>query len=149
VHFAHGIAQANAQQRLPRILKDVNHLALRAFEIDALAVSQQVIFRTDGDGLGQPAAQLSLQEPHNAAHLLQRESFTAKRADYRDLGDVISGIEPMPALAARHHDPSLVPPLELPWSNSRKPDYLRGCEPLFHDNYEMFKTFLGQMFETL
>src|SRR5262249_49071254 len=35
--LAHSVTQAYAQQGLARILKDVNHLALRVLQVDALA----------------------------------------------------------------------------------------------------------------
>src|SRR5262245_61259754 len=44
-HFAHRITQAYAQQRLARILEDVDHLALRVLQVHALAVCEQVVLR--------------------------------------------------------------------------------------------------------
>src|SRR5215472_6621694 len=65
-HLAHRIAKAHPQQRLARILENVDHLALRVLEIDALAVGKKVIVRAVADGLGQPPSQLSLQKFHDA-----------------------------------------------------------------------------------
>jgi hypothetical protein len=105
--------------------------------------------RPVADGLSQAPAQLPLQELHDAAHLLQREPFAAKRADDGDLGDVFRGIEPAPPFAPGHHDPALIPPLQLPRRNPGQPDHLRRCEHLLHNYKEMFKTFPVKMFATL
>src|SRR5258708_24997595 len=60
VHFAHRVAQADSQQRLARVLENVDQLLLRVFEIHALAVGQQMVVRGAADGLRQTPAKLLL-----------------------------------------------------------------------------------------
>ena len=49
MNFPDSIIEADTEHGLPGILEDVNHLALRVFHVNALAIGQQVIFRTGAD----------------------------------------------------------------------------------------------------
>src|SRR5262249_48361700 len=73
--LAHGVTQAHAQQRLARVLEHVDHLALRVFQVHALAIGQKVVFGAVADRFGQPPPQLLLQELHDAAYPLQSEAL--------------------------------------------------------------------------
>jgi hypothetical protein len=119
------ITQANAQQRLARVLEYVNDLALRIFEINAFSVGQQVIFRASAYRLGQSSAKFFLQKFHDAADPLQGESFAAKSADDRDFREVVKGIHSAPAFTMGLHNAALVPPLKLARRDAREFHYLR------------------------
>jgi hypothetical protein len=84
-----------------------------------------VILRAVAHGFGQPPSQFLLQEFHDAAHLLQRETFAAQRADHRDLGNIIRRVQPAPAFALGNDDAALVPPLQLSRRDAGKPYDLR------------------------
>lgn len=123
--FPHRIAQAKAEHGLAGVVENVDYLALRVFNVNALAIRQQVIFRTAADDGGKPFAELFLEKLHNPAHALKGKALAAQRADHRDFSYIVQRVEPPAAFPLRNDDVAFVPPLKLPRSNSRKPHDLR------------------------
>src|SRR5947209_10431245 len=124
-HLAHGIVQANPQQRLAGVLQNVDYLLLRVFQVDALAVGKQMIIGAIAHSLGQPPPKLLLQEFDDAADALQRHPLAPERTDDGNLSQVFDRIKPVAALPLRDYHLALVPPLQLARSDARQPHHLR------------------------
>src|ERR1051326_4136804 len=99
-HLANRIADADAEHRLTGIFQNVDDLTRRGLEVDRLAVGQEMVFGISAaDCLGQPLAELALQEAHNLANPLERETLAPELADHRDFGEVFHGVQPAMTLA--------------------------------------------------
>src|SRR5579872_780586 len=96
------------------------------------SVGEQVIVGTTADNLGQALADLALEKAHDLAHALQGESLAPQFANDGDFGQMIHRIEaPMPFPRRLDHA-TLVPPLQLSWSDSRQRDHLLRCKAILH-----------------
>src|SRR5579871_192357 len=96
------------------------------------AIGQQVNLGGAADSLGQSLAELTVEEAHDLAHALERESFAPQLTDYGDFREASHRIQAAVALALRLDHAALIPPLELTRGDSGKSDHVPGCEELLH-----------------
>ena len=130
--LANRVAQANGQHGLAGIFQDVHDLLGRGFEIQALAVGQKVVVGCAADGLRQALPELLLQKADDFADSLKREAFVTQLADDCYFREIFEGIKASMAFSYWNHDATLIPPLQLTWSNAGQLDDIAGCELLLH-----------------
>src|SRR6267143_3148301 len=103
-------------------------------------VGEQVVFRSSAHRFRQALAELTLQETHDLAHSLERESALTQFADHCYLGEILHRVQAPPPGARRNHNAALIPPLQLPGCNSCKRHHLAGCELCLHRSDKTSKT---------
>src|SRR4051812_39374 len=86
LHLADGVTQAYGQHRLAGIFQYVHNLLGRGFEIQRMAVAQQVIIGGPAYSFSQTLTELFLQKADHFAHPLQGKPFAPQFADNRDFG---------------------------------------------------------------
>src|SRR4029077_17575168 len=112
-HLPKRVAEANAQNGLLRILQDVDDLPRRGFQVKMGAVGEQMYVGGSSNDFAQAFAELALQETHDLADSLERETFAPEFADDGHFHDVLHGVKATMALAFGLDHAPLVPPLEL------------------------------------
>src|ERR1700733_14819936 len=122
-HLPNRVAEANTQNGLIRILEDVHDLARRSFEIETLAIGEQVNVRAAADDFGQAFAKLALKETHDLADSLQGEAFAAQFTDDGHFSEVLHRVETAMPKPFRLDHAALVPPLKLACSHAGQSDH--------------------------
>src|ERR1700733_1866042 len=143
-HLPHGVAQTDTENRLVRVLENIDNLARRSFEIEAIAVGEQVIFGVAIDDLGQTFAEFAVEKTHDLADALQREPLAAEFADHSNFGQAIERVEAAMTFTLRLDHTTLVPPLQLPGRDAGERDDIPRCEAILHDPLNCSETIAVQ-----
>src|SRR5919109_2967883 len=143
-HLPHGIAEADREHRLPRVLQNVENLFGRSFQIKSASIGKHVIFRGAADRLSQAFTEFALEETHNSTDTLKRKAFVPQLAYHCSLCQVLHRIQAAMALAHGYDNAAFVPPLQLPRGDAGEGDYITRCKELLHCTSNTFQTIEGE-----
>ncbi len=82
--------------------------------------------------IGKAMAEFAAQQGEHLANALQAEAAAAKIAEDGQFGKILGGVEAAMALAGRHYDSLLIPPLELTWREAGALGNLAGRKARVH-----------------
>src|ERR1039458_9600172 len=108
------VGDADQEHGLACVFQEIDDSVGRFFQIDALAVGQQMNVGSGGQRLTQALARILLQKPEHAADSLQREALAAQLGNHRDFYYLFAHIDALVTVLAGRDDFPLVPPLQLP-----------------------------------
>ena len=107
------VGHADQKHRLFRVLQNIDNPVGLIFEVNVLAVGDQMDVAVFRHRITQPLAHFLLQEPQHAADFLQRESLTPQFGDHRNFNHFLRKVNAPVAFLARRNDVTLIPPLQL------------------------------------
>jgi len=105
-----------------------------------VAVGEQVILGCSAHRVSQALSEFALQEPHYLADTLQGESLAAQLADHCDLSEILYRVHTTVPFPGRDNHTALIPPLQLPGSNSGQLDNIARCESVIQFEQDLFQT---------
>src|SRR6185369_14984113 len=145
-NLSNGVAQADGQHGLARILKNVHDLSGRSLQVDGFAVGEQMVFRASAHGFGQTLSEFLLQKSNYLADTLERKPAASQFADHSNFTQLLHRVHATVSFPGRNHDAALVPPLQLTSGDSGKGHHLTRSEPslqyvLQQKASKMFQTF--------
>ena len=93
-----------------------------------LPVQKQVVLLVTLHDVGEAAVHLFTQEAEDAAHLLQRDVFTAKLFDDEDFNQVGGRVNAVATFALGHDNALFIPPLQLARGDASQFQNISGGE---------------------
>src|SRR5271155_4565561 len=140
MHLTDRVAETYSQNRLTRILQDVDDLACRCLQIKMCSIGEQVNIRVAADNFSESFPELPIQETHDLSYPLQRDPLAPQLAYDCYFGEVLHGIKTaMSRSFGLDHSP-LVPPLELAGGDAGQSDYFLRWKAFSHSSQNMFET---------
>src|SRR3954447_19306079 len=128
-NLSNGVAQADGQHGLARILKNVHDLSGRSLQVDGLSVGEQMVFRASAHGFGQTLSEFLLQKSNYLADTLERKPAASQFADHSNFTQLLHGVHAPVPFPGRNHDAALVPPLQLTSGDSGKGHHVTRSKP--------------------
>jgi len=123
---------ADGKQGLLGIAQKIDDATFGVPQEDAFPVGEQVQAGTARYQIGKSMAEFATQQREHFANALQAETTAAKITEYGQFGKILGGIEAAMALAGRHYDSLLIPPLELTWREAGAFGNLAGRKARVH-----------------
>jgi hypothetical protein len=123
---------ADGKQGLLGITQKIDDSALGVAQEDAFPVREQVQAGTARCQIGKSVSEFAAQQGEHFANALQAEATAAKITQYGQFGNILGRVEAAMALAGRHYDSLLIPPLELTWREAGALGNLAGRKARVH-----------------
>ena len=128
------VSYANQEHRLFGIFQNIDHPVGLIFQINVLAIGEQVHFAVSSHCGAQTLSHLFLQEAQNTANFLQRETFAAEFGNDGHFHNFLVEVDAAMAFLAGRDNTALIPPLQLAQTDaSQAGDLARGVAGLFRN----------------